>query len=569
MNFSRKYAILNITKIREAPMKRIFCLILLLLCVMTACSTPSTDTYEMNHQENSSKPSGNVNKITVTNPLIWDDIPDVDIIRVGNEYYMVSTTMFYNPGVPIMRSTDLAHWELVGYVYDIVEESPQTDLFGENHSYSKGSWAASIRYYDGEFYVTFACLDLGKSFIYKTDDVTSKNWTEYEFNRVFHDPSLFFEDDGTPYIIHGGGNEYITELVDDCSAVKPGGIDQVLFNSGLAEGLSGAEGAHFYKINGKYYCTMISYATNTPGINRAQLTFRSDSLLEGWEGKVVLCDNMGHYNNGTAQGGIVDTPEGDWYAMVFQDHGAVGRIPILQPVEWIDGWPIPGEDGKAAKEVTVLSDREEYEGSTFMRDDEFDSEEMSLYWQFNHNPKDRYWDLVDGCYRITTSRVDRDIFHALNTLTHRTEGPTCTHEVLLHTDGLGAGDDAGIAACMSKTGMIGARVDENGKKDAYFATQRRPNNDFEIIREEELTQNDIYLRIEYRFTSFDEEGNMVLEDQARFYYSLDGEKWEKLGKGFTMEYDLDLFTGARTALYCYSTVKEGGHADFEYFHVVK
>ena len=144
--------------------------------------------------------------ITATNPIMWSDVPDEDVIRVGDTYYMVSTTMYFTPGVPIMKSKDLVTWELIGYVYDILENSPQTDLVGDNHAYSKGSWAASIRYYNNMFYVLFCAWDQGKTYIYKTADIENPSWERVVFDRVFHDATLFFEDDGTPYIISGAGD---------------------------------------------------------------------------------------------------------------------------------------------------------------------------------------------------------------------------------------------------------------------------------------------------------------------------------------------------------------------------
>ncbi len=543
--------------------------IVLSLCV--GCTDNSNDGYVMPDTEDKNVVNVNTNKITVTNPLIWSDIPDPDIIRVGDTYYMVSTTMFYNPGVPIMKSTDLAHWEMVGYVYDIIEKNTNTELVGDHESYGQGSWAACIRYHEGYFYVLFCCLDQGKAYIFKTEDIENPNWIRYDFNRIFHDASLLFDDDGRVYIVHGAGNVHITELEPDCSKVKEGGVDQLLFNTGICEGLDGAEGAHIYKINGKYYITMISYRTNG-NCSRCEIAYRSDKLLSGWEGKVVLCDQMGYYGNGVAQGGIVQTPEGDWYALLFQDHGAVGRIPCLQPVTWVDGWPMMGENGKAAVEVEVISDKTEWTESTFMADDEFDYTEnkLGLCWQFNHNPDNDNWSVTErpGYFRITTEKTEKDLFHAQNILTQRVEGPYSTTEVKLDVSGLNPGDYAGISAFQTWAGLVGVYVEEDGTKKVYFETTHRTKGG-SIVNEEVIEQDEIYLKIEYKFSEIDENGNISTQDQARFYYSLDGENWVKIGKGFTMTYDLDLFTGYRTGLYLYSTTEAGGHADFDYYHTYK
>lgn len=508
------------------------------------------------------------NLITAKNPLIWDDIPDPDIIRVGDEYYMVSTTMFFMPGCPVMRSRDLVHWELVCYVYDILEDNDKFNLVGEENSYSRGQWATSIRYNDGTFYVLFCALDQGKTYIYKTQDIDSGKWERTTLDRVFYDASLFFDDDGKVYVIQGIGDVTITELLPDCSGVKPGGVDQKLLNSGIVDGLDGAEGAHFYKINGTYYLFMISYNTAEPGVARCELCYKCDTLLGKYEGKKVLCDSMGYYGNGVAQGGIVDTPEGDWYALLFQDHGSVGRVPCLQPVEWKGGWPMIGQNGKAVSEVSVYSAEKEWHESTFMQDDDFDSDKLSLYWEWNHNPDNDNWSLADGYFKITTAKVVRDIFHARNTLTHRTEGPKCSHTVKLDFSELNPGDRAGIAAFQAFCGEVGVYIDDDGAAHAYFGRINR-GNALEIVKEIPASGSEVYLRIDYNFSDVAEDGSITTSDQARFYCSTDGENWEKIGKSFTMSYSLELFTGYRTALYCYSTKTAGGTAAFDWFKVDK
>ncbi len=508
--------------------------------------------------------------ITAQNPIVWDDIPDVDVIRVDNAYYMVSTTMYFMPGCPVMRSYDLVHWEILGYVYDILEDNNTYNLVGEDNAYAKGQWASSIRYNDGVFYVLFCSLDQGKTYIFHTDDIEKCEWERIELDRVFYDASLFFDDDGKVYVIGGVGGVTITELKPDLSGVQPGGIDQPLLNSGIVDGLDGAEGSHFYKINGTYYLLMISYATAEEGVARCELCYKCDELTGQYEGKKVLCDSMGYYGNGVAQGGIVDTPEGDWYALLFQDHGSVGRVPCLQPVEWKDGWPMMGKDGKAVKEVSVYSPETSWQESSFMADDEFDSEDLSLLWEWNHNPDDANWSLSErpGYMRIRTSAKVKDLFHARNILTQRTEGPVCSHTVKLDFSGLNPGDRAGITAFQAYEGEVGVKIGEDGKAYAYFATLNR-GSELYSVREDEISGSEIYLRIDYNFSEIAEDGSISTKDQARFYYSLDGEKWEKIGKSFNMTYSLELFTGYRTGLYCYSTENPGGYADFDWIHVTK
>lgn len=276
---------------------------------------------------------------TVSNPYIWADVPDQDVIRVGDVYYMSSTTMHMNPGVPIMKSYDLVNWEIVNYVYDTLENNDAQTLSNGKNEYGKGSWASSLRYYNGVYYVCFSSSLAGKTYIFQTKDIENGTWTRSEIGNVYHDMSLLF-DNGRVFMVHGNNNISLVELTADATAIKSGGLNKTLItNAGSIAGTGGlgAEGAHIQKINGKYYIFLISWPS---GGMRTQLCYRADSIDGAYIGKVVLKDS------GIAQGGIIDTEEGTWYGMLFQDSGSVGRIPYIVPVTWSDGWPVFGINGK-------------------------------------------------------------------------------------------------------------------------------------------------------------------------------------------------------------------------------
>lgn len=290
---------------------------------------------------------------TFTNPVIWSDVPDVDVIRVGDTYYMASTTMHLSPGCPIMKSKDLVNWEIVNYVYDILGDTDENTLRNGKDAYGKGSWASSLRYNNGTFYVAFASYNMNKTYIYQTKDIENGSWSKSTLDGVYHDLSLLFDDDGKVYMIYGGGTIKIIELTSDATAIKTGGLNKVLIqNANIGTGGLNAEGAHFYKINGKYYIFLISWPTSGTA-RRIELCYRADSIDGTYEGKVVLDDNLGYNNAGVAQGGVIQTPAGDWYAMLFQDHGSVGRIPVLVPVTWQNGWPVFGVDGKVPAQMQI------------------------------------------------------------------------------------------------------------------------------------------------------------------------------------------------------------------------
>ena len=266
------------------------------------------------------------------NPLTGTDIPDNDVIRVGDTYYMVSTTMYFCPGAPIMKSKDLVHWQIVSYIYDYLEDDDIYNLRdGGRHAYGRGQWATTLRYVDGVYYALFIANDQRKTYVYRTKDIESSYWERNVIDRAMHDASLLFED-GRVFCVWGNGDLRITELEPDLSAIKEGGVDQLLISS-PREGINlRAEGAHVYHIGDYYYVLEIDWPR---GGVRTETAWRSKELLGEYESKVILQGKFDGRNDGVAQGAIFDTQFGDWYAVMFQDHGAVGRIPTLQPVTWV------------------------------------------------------------------------------------------------------------------------------------------------------------------------------------------------------------------------------------------
>ncbi|NLJ95933.1 MAG: glycoside hydrolase, partial [Clostridiales bacterium] len=232
-----------------------------------------------------------------------------------------------------------------------------------------------------------------------------------------------------------------------------------------------------------------------------------------------------------------------------------------------DGWPIIGENGTTPLELTLVAS-DAVPNNNIVSNDEFDYDEnkLLLSWQWNHNPDNSMWSLTDrpGYLRLTNGHVARNIFSAKNTLTQRTLGPSFTSEVKLHTSGMKSGDYAGIAAFQSTYGLLGVKV---GEDDSIKYLILGTNDGEGDIKEEfslPLTQDDIYLKIEYIFnTGTPKKLNVV--DKAYFYYSLDGAQWTKIDYTLSMAYTLDHFVGYRTALFSYATLETGGYSDFDYY----
>lgn len=505
----------------------------------------------------------------ISNPVIWADVPDPDIIRVGDTYYMVSTTMYFTPGAPIMKSKDLVSWEICSYVYDTLADGAKQTLTGGEHDYSHGSWAASLRYHEGTFYVFFGSYGTGKSYIYKTTDIESGNWTRSEISGMYHDASILFDDDGRNYLVYGGnGDIKIKELNSEMTGFASGAKERSLFKTGLT-GLSG-EGAHVQKINGWYYVFIIAWPN---GSRRIELCYRSKSLTGNFEGKTVLDSGLGTYGAGVAQGGIVQTTDGDWYGLLFQDHGSVGRIPVLVPVTWQNDWPMMGIDGKAP---VLLDIPGSHTGTALAKDDEFDysADKLMLEWQWNHNPDNRYWSVTDnpGYLRLVNGYTAKSIVHARNTLTQRTEGPACSAVIKMDVSHMKPGDCAGLSAFQYNYGNVGVRVTDSGEKKIYMATNGAYGDSdimasYDRIEEEvTLSGNTVYLKTDYKFNNVDSGYNVSNNiDKVNFYYSLDGSSWNKIGKELGMTYDLKFFTGYRNAIYSYGTKSTGGYVDIDYF----
>jgi len=490
-------------------------------------------------------------KTTFTNPVIYADVPDMDIIRVGSEFYMVSTTMHLMPGVPIMKSKDLVNWEIISYVVPEIKDSPLYDLEGGD-VYGQGQWASSIRFHNGKFYVFFATNRPLKTYIYSAVDPAGKWEKVMDLNERYHDTSLFFDDDGKIYIAGGNSSIRLQEMKNDLSGVKEDGLNVEVIN-GEERDLKGLlEGTHLCKYNDKYYMFLIWWPRG--GI-RTQVAFRSDKIEGPYEQQVILSDDMDRKGAGVAQGCIIDTEDGRWYGFLFQDRGAVGRVPVLMPCRWENGWPMLGDaEGKVplVMDMPVVGQKE----TPLVISDNFDSPKLALNWQWNHNPDNSLWSLTErkGYMRLKTGKVVQTIFEARNMLSQRTEGPSCQGVVSLDVSHMQNGDIAGLSAYCSEPGIISVNME--GDKKYLVMTDR----DTEKERVE-LSQDVVYLRLDCDFKNG--------TDKANFYYSLNNKDWTKLGNTFQMVYNLRHFMGNRFGIFNYATKAPGGYVDVDFFEYTR
>jgi beta-xylosidase len=480
---------------------------------------------------------------TFTNPLMWGDWPDPDVIRVGDDFYFISTSMHYVPGSPIARSKDLVNWEMVGYAVPRYDEDPRYDMKGGN-AYLKGSWANTIRYHNGTFYVGF-CTPAGSrtergNFSICTANHQKGPWTRTIFKEYLYDPGLFFDDNGKVYVVHGQEKLFVTELNADALSVKT--PKKEIYNNREYPYL---EGAHVYKVNGKYY---IMGATG--GTTGRQICLRSDDIYGPYESKEVINDDHTYPGNGLHQGGMVQLKDNSWWFIIMQDRGPIGRVPNLEPVTWVDGWPILGEKGKGVETYKKPVLGQKIPIVVPGTSDDFSAAKLGLQWQWNHNPDDQKWSLKErkGYLRLKPGKAMK-LSEARNTLTQRVQGPYSSGTVEIDVSALKDGNVAGFGVFQFPYAFL-AVLQKGGQKSIVMM------NADSTVTSVSFKGNKVWFKASVTHIGF----------KASFAYSTDGKKYQAIGNTLAMGLGLD-WTANRFALFNYSTEDSGlaGYADFNWF----
>jgi beta-xylosidase len=507
---------------------------ILLAIIFLSFSTPMTAIAQQMQSDNGDG--------TYTNPVIYSDFPDPDVIRVDSVYYMVSTTMFIFPGVTILKSYDLVNWEYCSNAVQRFDFSGCYNLDGCNR-YSHGQWATSLKYHNGTYYLLFITLDEGGFLCTATKP--EGPWEIRHLPRGFYDPGLFFDDDGKIYVAHGYNTINITALDTNFTAK---GSDVLVFTYDIRSGL---EGTHVYKINGYYYL----YCTYGGG-DGFQVALRSRNIYGPYEEKIVIRDN-GNLGTGIHQGALIETQTGEWWSVIFQDGGAFGRFPTLQPVTWQDDWPMVGVNGKGVITYRKPNVGKEYPIKMLPTSDEFDSTALGMQWGWNHNPDSTKWSLTQnpGYLRLTTAKVVSDLRNARNTLTQRifayySRSIPTTATTKVDVDNMQDGDVAGLAVFQDPYAFIAIKK-TNGIKYAVMVNNGR------AIDSVAVNASTVFLRASANY------GN----SRASFAYSLDSQSFTKLGNELSMRFNLSIFTGNKFCLFNYPTIATGGFVDFDWVRI--
>jgi beta-xylosidase len=527
-------------------------------------------------------PWGDQGDGTFRNPIIAADYSDPDVIRVGDDFYLVASE-FHFMGIQVLHSKDLVNWTILSRVFDRLEVDPKYD---EPRAYSQGTWAPTLRHHDGLFYL-YACTPRDGLLRW-----TAKNpagpWTASVVKRVdqWEDPCPFWDDDGQAWLVRGrlgAGPIYLHKMSADGSQLLDDGVE--IYNGPVAEG------PKLFKRNGWYYISLPEGGVERGG----QSVLRSRSIQGPYERRVVTPDGAPH------QGGIVELESGETWFIGFKSAGALGRVPCLQPVTWVEDWPVFGDRGRPIEKGQVPrakghgqkteGERRKAEGGSQtaavgggqssvvsgqssvgggqssvvsrpsshpQTSDEFDGQALSPQWQWNHNPTKDAYSLTErpGWLRLRGGAA-ANLELARNTLTQKLWGGAGSFEVKLDAAGLAEGQRAGLAFMSGKFFSAVGIERKVGELRIYWDAvagvadpgSRAVSGNQTPGSATPATANAIWLRGEYR------------GDTARLSYSLDGKAFTDTGLAVKLRFSQ--WKGARLALFSYGT--QTGPADFEYF----
>jgi len=508
---------------------------------------------------------------TYSNPLFQDEFSDPDIIRVGDDFYLTGTTMHAMPGLPVLHSTDLVNWELMSYALDRLDLGPEFRLEG-GEIYGQGIWAPCFRYHDGTFHI-FANVNRHTTQHFTATDPRGP-WTHTQMKRAFHDLSVLFDDDGKVHVVWGYQDLHLAQLDSTLTDMVPG-TERVLFAKDAGMG----EGSHFYKFDGKYFILSAWYA-----VRMRMAAARADRIDGPWEVNpavsideafglregarlrgngnideiiVIPANPTSHGHMSMHQGGIVETPAGEWWGVSMFEGNSVGRLTALSPITWHDGWPYFGLPGNLSRTPrTWVKPRTAVPSEAtapYRRNDDFSGPRLANVWQWNHVPVDSMWSLTErpGFLRLHALPAP-EFWWARNSLTQRAIGPQSSPTTILETGGMRSGDVAGLALLNRPYAWIGVRRGDDG-----FWLEQFDQMTGDTVRMR-LTAGRVWLRADCDF----------LTEQSRFSYSTDGTNFTTMGAPFATFFQLKTFQGVRYALFEYNARGvTGGYADFDEMRV--
>lgn len=489
------------------------------------------------------------------NPIVFADYSDPDVIRVGDDFYMVSSSFNCMPGIPVLHSKDLVNWKIINHVYERLPlEKYNKPAHGE------GSWAPSIRYHNGLFYVYF-CTPYDGLFVATAKDPAGKwNLQQIVSVEMWEDSCPFWDDDDNAYLVRGKLRAdilYLYRMSSDGKKILDNG--KIIFSDTTREPT--IEGPKFLKKDGYYYIF-----SPAGGVSRGwQAVLRSKNIYGPYEDKIVL--HQGNTDiNGPHQGGIVELKSGEWWFIHFQSRGAYGRIIRLEPVKWKNGWPLIGEDiNNDGIGEPVTSWKKPDVGRTYpveipQTTDEFNTDELGLQWQWHANPDKKWYSLTENpgsirLYSLQNLSQNGNLWFVPNLLLQKFSAPafTVTTKINFHPDL--ENEKSGLVIMGREWAYLAmTKSDEGLKLTMCTGVYKRDNDGTKEIESVDMEQNSCYLRVQV-------DSNAV----CSFYYSLDGKDYKFIGEKFKAVEGV--WIGAKVGLFNVNPnmTESKGFSDFDWF----
>ena len=504
---------------------------------------------------------------TYTNPILYADYSDPDVIRVKDDYYMTASSFNCVPGLPVLHSKDLVNWQIVNYALE--KQIPEAVFDIPQHS--KGVWAPSIRFHKGEFYIYWGDPDFGV-YMVKTKDIYGK-WEKPVLvmtGKGIIDPCPLWDGENT-YLVHGwaGSRAGINSLltINKMNAEGTAVLDE---GQNVFDGHDRhhtMEGPKLYKKDNYYYIFAPAGGVETGW----QVAMRSKNIYGPYEDKIVL-EQGSTTINGPHQGAwVMASDEKSWF-LHFQDQGVYGRVLHLQPMEWKDGWPIIGKDydGNGVGEP-ILSGAKPVIGNNLPRihpveSDEFDNGKPDLQWQWYANPSIKWSAQIPGTayLRLFTisQKEEPNLWNVPNLLLQKLPAPnfTATTKVKLTTEWQTPGKKAGLLLMGKSYAYLAiAFHDEKYWVQQISCANANEGTAEKLIEEKVLSSNEVQLRMKITAPNA----------ACQFSYSENGIDFTKIGEEAKAE--KDLWISAKIGIFAISQpkVRMGGYADFDWFRITK
>lgn len=508
---------------------------------------------------------------TYRNPVLEANYPDNDVIRVGDTFYMMSSTCHYVPGMTILKSKDLVNWEFSGYVMPGPISISPAYHYDRLREYSYGTWAGSFGYNGEHYFAYWCCGDSRKFYVSKAKAITGP-WSEpaelkYADGESIHDtdPGVLWDFDLHKAFI--SLNCQIYELSWNGLRVLQKKNEGIVYTRQMR-----GESNKLYK-EGEYYYAMNTHVRKNHGKpNRMQAFHRAKSITGPWEGKLVLEDGNG-CDRSPGQGSLLKMDDGSWWFIHQLAWGEPtgrynGRPQFLEPVTWKDGWPLIGTDtdGDGIGEV-VWQHRKPIPSQPLAApasEDEFSASTLGLQWQWHHNPKPDRWSLSErpGFLRLKSCvpiQDNRKLFLRVpNMISQRLMGRSNNVMVArCELNGMVTGQEAGMHISSGTYHAIAVVKQVDGTFETVFRSDEPTGSDPKqmpdglVQKGAHLTANVIWFKAE------------IHEGTASFFYSTDGTQFVRLGPAAQLRFTG--FTASRVGFYTHHS-EETGHVDVDWFH---